>query len=150
MELRVVDFEVLTRHHKLYQDGIKNIELEKQKFIDSLEPIKKEMNDIIKIKYSSDLIVDNKTQEQKAERLQSLERDLLKLDSDFRYKFKKMTDDLNESSYDELSKLIEEWCKENKIDLVIGKMEVVYNLKEYEITSQILNLMSKRNIYTDH
>ena len=47
MELRVVDFEILTKNYKNYQEGIKNIENEKQEFIKSLEPVKKEMENII-------------------------------------------------------------------------------------------------------
>ena len=47
MKLRVTDFEILTKNYSNYQDGISRIELEKNDFVKSLEPVKKEMESII-------------------------------------------------------------------------------------------------------
>ena len=70
MELRVVDFEVLTKNYKNYQEGIKNIEEEKKSFIKSLDPVKKEMETIIS-QMSSGLVIDEKTQREKEEKFKS-------------------------------------------------------------------------------
>ena len=43
MEIRVVDFDVLTKNYTNYQEGILNLSNTRNSFIDRIEPIKKEM-----------------------------------------------------------------------------------------------------------
>ena len=42
MEIRVVDFDVLTKNYTKYQDGILNLSKIRNSFIDRIDPIKKE------------------------------------------------------------------------------------------------------------
>ena len=48
MEIRVIDFGILTKHYKNYQDGVELINKEKEDFLKSFEPIKKQLNQICK------------------------------------------------------------------------------------------------------
>ena len=57
MELRVVDFDVLTRNYKNYQDGIRNLSEVRNSFITKLNPLKNEMEKIIKEANSNDIIM---------------------------------------------------------------------------------------------
>lgn len=47
MTIKVVNFEILSRHYKNYQDGITKISDTKKEFIERLDPFKKEMETII-------------------------------------------------------------------------------------------------------
>ena len=47
MEFRVIDFEILTTHYKNYRDGVDVINAERENILKVIEPIKKEMNQII-------------------------------------------------------------------------------------------------------
>ena len=146
MEFRVVDFEILTKNYKNYQEGIKNIDNEKKEFIRSLDPVKKEMESIIN-QMSSGLIIDEKTQREKEEKFKSLQDQALSIDNRFKVEMKKLHEDLNTKTFAELSEIIEEYSKSNNIDLVIGKMEVVYLVDKFEITEQILDILRTKDLF---
>ena len=48
MNIKVVDFEILSRHYVKYQDGIKKIEEVKQEFVERLNPFRDEMQELLK------------------------------------------------------------------------------------------------------
>lgn len=149
MILRIIDFQELTAHYKNYRDGVSKIENKKQEFLNKLEPIKNEMNEILRYAQSG-LIVDEQSQKIKSERFQLLQQEASSLDNDFKFELKKMTDSLNENSYDELSEIISKWSEENNIDVVIGKMEIVFNKPEFESTHEIINILKEKNLYVDY
>ena len=145
MELRVVDFEVLTKNYKNYQEGIKNIEEEKKSFIKSLDPVKKEMEAII-AQMSTGLVIDEKTQGEKEERFKSLQDQAVGIDNHFKSEMRRLHEELNKTTYDELSTIISEYSEANSIDLVIGKMEIVYLVDKFEITEQILEVLKEKDL----
>jgi Skp family chaperone for outer membrane proteins len=59
---------------------------------------------------------------------------------------RRLHDELNKSTYDELSTIISEYSESNGIDLVIGKMEIVYLVDKFEITEQILEVLKERDL----
>jgi Skp family chaperone for outer membrane proteins len=146
MKLRVTDFEILTKNYSNYQDGIKRIEEEKKEFIKSLEPVKKEMESIIS-QMSSGLIMDETTQKEKEEKFRSLQEQAMNIDNQFKTEMHRLHDELNKKTFDELSEIIDTYSKSNDIDMVIGKMEVVYLKEEFEITNDILEVLKEKNLY---
>jgi Skp family chaperone for outer membrane proteins len=148
MEIRVIDFEILTRHYKVYRDGVDIINTEKEEFLKSIEPIRKEMNAII-ASVSSGLIIDQKTQQQKGEEFQKLQSELMEMDNQFKHKMQNMRDDLNLKSYEGLSEIVTNWAKDSSIDLVSGKMEVVYSNPKYESTDEILEILKQQNLFVE-
>lgn len=148
MEIRVIDFEILTRHYKVYRDGVDIINKEKEKFLKSIEPIRKEMNSIISAA-TSGLIIDQKTQQQRGEEFQRLQSELVEMDGQFKQKIQEMRDELNLKAYEGLSEIVTEWAKLNSIDLVSGKMEVVYSNPKYDSTDDILEILKQREIFVE-
>jgi Skp family chaperone for outer membrane proteins len=146
MELRVVDFEILTKNYKNYQDGLNNITNVKNDFIKSLDPIKNEMETIIS-QMSSGIIVDSKTQEQKEEKFRELQEKAMAIDENFKKEMKVLHDDLNKKTFDELSIIIDEYSKTNDIDVVFGKMEVVFLKDKFEITNDILEILKTKELF---
>ena len=146
MEIRVIDFEILTRNFQPYVDGYKNIESEKRKMLESVDPEKKEFESIIK-RAQSGILMDESSQKRDSERLRQLQENLMKLDMEFKKTIKSMTDDLNSQIYDQLSIIVDEWAKQNNIDLVMGKMEVIFNTDKIEVTNQILDLIKEKNLF---
>jgi Skp family chaperone for outer membrane proteins len=146
MELRVVDFEILTKNYKNYQDGLNNITNVKNDFIKSLDPIKNEMETIIS-QMSSGIIVDSKTQEQKEEKFRELQEKAMAIDENFKKEMKVLHDDLNKKTFDELSIIIDEYSKTNDIDVVFGKMEVVFLKEKFEITNDILEILKTKELF---
>jgi Skp family chaperone for outer membrane proteins len=148
MEIRVIDFEILTTHYKKYRDGVDLINAERKSVMLEVEPIRKEMNKIIS-SATTGLIIDGKTQQQQAEKFQALQQELVKIDNDFKARNKKMVDDLNTKSFDELSEIITEWAKQNSIDLVSGKMEIIFCNDKWDVTNDILEILKQQNLYVE-
>jgi hypothetical protein len=148
MKLRAVDFDTLTRGFQPYIDGYLNIEAEKKSLIESIQPQKKEIEAII-ASSSSGLIVDEMTQKRNVERFRVLQEELMKKDQEFKIRLKDMKDELNTSVYDQLSEIITEWSKENSIDMVIGKMEVVYCNDECDVTDEIVEILRTKGLYQE-
>lgn len=149
MEIRVVDFDLLTKNYKNYQDGISNISEVKKSFLKKLDPIKKQMEEIINFA-NSGLILDNSTQKEKEETFRRLQDEAMLIDSDFKSTMKEMHNDLNKKTFDELTEVINQYTEENnEIDLVLGKMEVVFLKKNFEMTNDILEILKQKDLYVD-
>ena len=143
MELRVIDFDILTRSFQPYIDGYKAIESEKRAMLDSIQPVRKEMELIISRSSSED----EATQKVSIEKFRELQEGLVKSDSEFKMKLKKMQEDLNTSTYDHLAEIISEWATQNSINLVRGKMEVIFNTNDIDVTEQILELLKEKEMF---
>lgn len=143
MELRVIDFDILTRNFQPYVDGYKNIESEKRSMLDSIKPVREEMESIMK---SSASVLDEVSQQKNVERFRILQESLMKSDSEFKVKLKEMQEDLNTSVYDQLSEIISVWANENSINLVMGKMEVIFNTDNIDATEDILSVIKEKGL----
>lgn len=148
MELRVVDFDVLTRNYKNYQIGLKNIEGEKNGFLTKLGPIKQEMENIIEMANNGS-ITDPSMLSIKEKRFQEIQEEAVRIDTEFKASMRRMHDELNKTTFDELSVIINDWSISNNIDLVIGKMEVVFLTSKYEATDYIIELLKKNDLFVE-
>ena len=147
MEIRVVDFDSLTRNYKNYQDGIADINLVRKDFLAKAEPLKKEMEEVINS--LSEGILDPKSHKEQEFRFRALQDKAMEIDNEFKSKMREQQSDLSKVTFDELSEIINEWSLKNSIDMVIGKMEVVFLTEKYEATNQILEILKERNLYTE-
>ena len=146
MELRVIDFEVLTRNFQPYVDGYKNIESEKRRMLESVEPSRKEMQEIIK-RSQSGLIVDEMSQKRDMEKFKQLQDILMKSDNEFKTQLKELSEDLNTSVYDQLAVIVDAWANANSIDLVMGKMEVIFNTEKVDATNEIMEIIKQKGLF---
>ena len=144
MELRVIDFDILTRNFQPYVDGYKNIESEKRAMLDSIQPVRKEMESIMK---SASSILDEVSQQKSAERFRTLQDSLMKSDNDFKYKLKGLQEDLNTSVFEQLSEIVSVWAKENSINVVMDKMEVIFNTDDIDATEDILSVVKEKGLF---
>jgi Skp family chaperone for outer membrane proteins len=148
MEIRIVDFDALTKNYKTYQDRILGLSKTRNSFIDRMDPIKQEMESIINAA-NSGLILDRNSQEEKNARFSELQEVAMGIDNEFKVTMKKEQDEINKSTYDELAEIITEWTKDKEIDMVIGKMEVVYAKEAVEVTNEILDALKEKGLYNE-
>jgi len=148
MEIRVLDFEILTKHYLNYQLGAEEIKKAKDKFIERLTPLKNEMESIFKMAQSG-IVVDNSTEQSRNERFQQLQNEAHEIDLEFQSQMKEMRNNLNETTFNELEVIVTTWSKENKIDLVTGKMEVIFVNDKYNATNDILEVLKKMELYVN-
>lgn len=149
MEIRVIDFDTLTKNYTKYQEGILNLSKVRNSFIDRIDPIKKEMQSIINTA-NSGLVIDRATQEKNNAKFTELQEEAMNIDNEYKVTMKAEQDSLNKTTYDELSEIITEWTSDKNIDMVIGKMEVVFVNESNEITNDILEILKDKNLYTEY
>jgi Skp family chaperone for outer membrane proteins len=149
MQIRVVDFEILTRNFTKYQEGIQKIENHKQKFLEQVEPYRKEMENILMMSQSG-IIIDQMTQKQRAEKFQKMQQEVMDLDNDFKVELQKLKSELSSESYSYLESYITEWSVKNDIDIVLGTAEVVFSKPELDITNQILDVLKSKGLYSEY
>lgn len=149
MELRIVDFDKLSRHYKKHRDGLEMLEYTKKEYLKLVEPIKKEMNSIIATMQSG-IVMDNRTQKERAERFQSLQEQIVSIDKDATTQLTKFRDKMTKEVYAEMEEIITDWSKSNQIDLVMGKIECVYVKEEFEVTDHILEVFKSKELYVDY
>ena len=149
MEIRVLDFDILTKNYKNYQEGLNNIAGEKNEFITKLGPIKSEMETIINAAKSG-LVLDPATQRQKEQKFSELQQEAMMIDGDFKARMRELHDSLNKTTFDELTTFVNEWANENSIDLVTGKMEVVFANDKFDATNNILDILKEKNLYVEY
>ena len=95
---------------------------------------------------SSTSILDEVSQQKNAERFKVLQDSLMKSDNDFKYKLKGLQEDLNTSVFEQLSEIVSVWAKENSINLVMGKMEVIFNTDDIDATEDILSVVKEKGL----
>jgi Skp family chaperone for outer membrane proteins len=143
MTIKVVNFEILSRHYKNYQDGITKISDTKKEFIERLDPFKKEMETIINKANNGEKL----TEEQEA-KFQKFQNQAVEIDEDFKFTMRKMNDELSKAIYSDLSNFINEWTLLNtEVDLVIGSTEVVFLKEQHDVTEQVLEIIKQEGLY---
>jgi Skp family chaperone for outer membrane proteins len=148
MEIRVIDFGKVTQHYKTYRDGMDLIEIEKEFYIESLQPLKKELQNLM-MNSSSSTIYDRRLREQKADKFESLQKDAIQMEANFNEKIKKMNDETTLRVFNELEVIIRDWSEKNHIDLVTSKMEVIYNSKSIDATDDIIEIIKDKGLFVD-
>ena len=148
MEIRVIDFGKVTQHYKTYRDGMELIEIEKEFYIESLQPLKKELQNLM-MNSSSSTIYDRRLREQKADKFESLQKDAIQMETNFNEKIKKMNDETTLRVFNELEVIIRDWSEKNHIDLVTSKMEVIYNSKSIDATDDIIEIIKDKGLFVD-
>ena len=143
MTIKVVNFEILSRHYKNYQDGINKISDTKKEFIERLDPFKKEMETIINKANNGE-----KLSEEQETKFQEFQNQAVEIDEEFKFTMRKMNDELSKAIYSDLSNFINEWTTLNtEVDLVIGSTEVVFLKEEHDVTEQVLEIIKEKGLH---
>jgi Skp family chaperone for outer membrane proteins len=145
MNIKVVDFEILSRHYVKYQQGITEIETVKQEFVKRLDPFKNEMQELLK----TSMTADEATQKASAERFQLLQEEGMQIDEEFKHKMRKMNDELSKGIYNDLETIITEWASTKDVDMVIGSTEVVFLKQEHYVTKYIIEVLKEKELYIE-
>lgn len=144
MEIRVIDFEILTRHYVKYQEGLDEINTLKKSFMSKIEPFRKEMQNLMIAAQT-----DGEVLKERMERFEELKQGAMEIDQEYKQQVGDMQDKLTKSTYGDLEQIISEWRELNSIDLVIGKIEVVCLNSKYESTDEILDILKSKNLFVD-
>ena len=147
MKIYVVDFEQVLKNFVLYHESLKLIQTEKDKFASDIEKIKKEMEGIIS---ASRLLVDEKSQREKATRFKELQAKAIKLESEFRAQIVDIQNAELEKNFSEVSEIVKEWSQTAQIDLVINKTQTLFVNTQWDATEAIIEVLKNRNLYQEY
>ncbi len=142
MIIRTVNFGILSRHFKEYQDGIVIINDKKSEFISKLEPLKKSMEEIIILSQNGQVVTELKKNE-----YSKLQSEAIEIDNDFKFTISKMNDELSKKVYASLNIIITDWANINDVDIVISDSEVVIAKTGVDITERILEVIKEKELY---
>jgi Skp family chaperone for outer membrane proteins len=146
MNIKVVDVEVLSRHHSLYQQGIEKISNTKKDFLERLEPFKVQMHKMIteSIKITDETII-----KENAAKFEDLQEKAVQIDNEFKAKMREMNDELSKEIYNNLEIIISEWSIANDVDMVLSSTEVIYLNPRNFVTDEILEVLKEKELYSE-
>ena len=146
MNIKVVDVEILSRHHSSYQQGIEKISNTKKDFLERLEPFKVQMHKMIteSIKITDETII-----KQNAAKFEDLQEKAVQIDNEFKAKMREMNDELSKEIYTNLEAIINEWSVANSVDMVVSSTEVIYLNPKHFVTDEIIEALKTKGVYTE-
>ena len=142
MNIKVVNFEYLSKNYQPYQQGVTEISDVKKSFVEKLDPFKQEMEKIIKQANSGE-----KLEPETEAKFAELQEQAVNIDEEFKLTMRKMNDELSKKIYSELAEIISEWSSSKDIDLVIGSTEVVFMKPENDITEDIQAVIREKELH---
>ena len=148
MKTYILDFEEVLKNFTPYHESLKSIQKDKQDFADLIDGVKKEMETIINS--SKSLILDDSTNQKNQMRFRELQTKAVQAESEFRANIVTKQNDELEKNFQQIIDLVNEWSKENDIDLVINKNTVVFVKPEFEITTRIVELIKDKGMYQEY
>ena len=146
MNIKVVDVEILSKHHSLYQQGIEKISNTKKDFLERLEPFKVQMHKMItdSIKITDETII-----KENAAKFEDLQEKAVQIDNEFKAKMREMNDELSKEIYTNLEAIINEWSVANSVDMVVSSTEVIYLNPKHFVTDEIIEALKTKGVYTE-
>ncbi len=147
MKTYIVDFEEVLKNFEPYHQSLKEIQGEKQEFANLIEDIKKEMESIVNS--SKSLILDEATQQKNQNRFRELQTKAVQAESEFRANIVTKQNDELEKNFKQIIDIVEDYSSNNQIDLVINKNSVVFVNPNFEITSQIVDVIKQKGLYQE-
>jgi len=148
MKIYVIDFEEVLKNFIPYHESLKMIQLEKQKFADDIDSIKKEMESIVNS--SRSLLLDESTQRNNANRFKELQGKAIKLESEFRNDIVELQNSELEKNFKEVSEIVQNWSTKSDLDLVINKSQTLFVNEKYDATSVIIGILKEKELYQEY
>lgn len=148
MKTHVLDFEEVLKNFTPYHESLKSIQKDKKDFAQSIDDIKQEMETILASQ--KNLILDDATNRKNQERFRDLQTKAVQLESEFRANIVAKQNDEIEKNFSQVIDIVNDWSKQNSVELVINKSSVVFVSKELEITSQIIDVIKIKGLYQEY
>lgn len=148
MNIKTVNFEMILKGYKPYNDGLEQLESYKNEFSQKVEDIKKEMEQIISS--SRVLVLDQQTKEKNAMRIRELQAEGIRLEGDFRNQITERQNKILEDCFTQITEIVELWSQENGIDLVINSNSLVWSKDNFDVTGEIISIIMEKGLFFDH
>lgn len=154
MNITVLDFEKVARCYKPYVDGITELEIKSEETHNKINEIQEKARMIMSESNDETLtlnedILENKKQQAQTD-IQVLQQEAMFIDQDFKKEADEKQKVLVEEAYKGITDIVNDFIsKNNGVDMVLNRSEVVFFKEEYEITDDIIKLLEEKELYTD-
>jgi Skp family chaperone for outer membrane proteins len=149
MKIYSVDFEQVVKNYKNYVSQMLDLDQVKMSHQTEMDVFKKEMESII-ASANSGLIMDESTQKAKMQRFKELQMDASKKENEFRTKFTETQNNIMESTFEEVSVLINDYAKKSSIDMIVSKSQLVFVKDELDITDMIIDVLKTKGLFYEN
>ncbi len=146
MKIYAVDFEKVVKNYKNYVSKMLEQDQVRMNYQVEMEVFKKEMESIISSANSS-LIVDDATRNTNIQRFKEIQMEAGKREGEFKSKFTESQNDIMESSFEEISNIINEYAVNSEIDMIVSKSQLVFVKDALDITDMIIIVLKDRDLY---
>jgi len=148
MEFRIADTEKLLKNYEPYHRSIEKVNNEKDRFAKKIESIRDEMEQIVQA--SQKLILDDKTQQEKAERFRELQAEAVEIEGTFRQEITQLQNSELENNFNQVSDIIKEWADKNGVKYVLNKIQFAYASDEADCTDEVIELLKEKNLFEEY
>jgi len=146
MKIYSVDFEQVVKNYKNYVSQMLDLDQIKMTHQNEMEIFKKEMESII-ASANSGLIIDENTQKANIQRFKDLQMNASKKENEFRTKFTERQNDIMESSFEEISELINDYASSEEIDMIVSKSQLIFAKAEFDLTDTVIGVLKERDLF---
>lgn len=145
MKIYTVDFEEIIKKFHPYVEQMRELDKFKSDHYTDIDNIKKEMDKIISASKSG-LILDESMKQQYTVKFRELQVEGSSKENLFRTEAAEMQSRIMEDNFNEISLIIDEYCKSRKIDMVVSRSQVVFVDKAYDLTEYINDIILEKGL----
>ena len=147
MKIFTVNFEQTLKNYTPYQNSIKEIEEENNKFNTKMMEISKEIETISNS--HSRLLLDDSIKQQNFTRARELQSEGMRLNSEFRQMMAKRQNEVLENCLREISLIVNEWAEKNNADIVLNNNSIFYTRESLDVTNKIIDTLKDKDLYSE-
>lgn len=149
MNIKIVDFEKITKCYKPYTIGYNEIKKVYQEGLDDMDKLKEEYMTLAKRLQgvANGLILDEQTQKDSQRRMYEVAEEMQQKDQIYKDKIDTLNSELNKKTFDELKVIFDEIGKEKGYDMIMSKSNVIFNKGEFEITDEVIEILKTKELY---
>ena len=147
MKIFTVNFEQTLKNYIPYQNSIKEIEEENNKFNTKMMEISKEIETISNS--HSRLLLDDSIKQQNFTRARELQSEGMRLNSEFRQMMAKKQNEVLENCLREISLIVNEWAEKNNADIVLNNNSIFYTRESLDVTNKIIDTLKDKDLYSE-
>ena len=146
----VVNVQDLIDNNKIYQETIKRLEINQEKYIKEFEKKEKEIQTILSDIEESKLILNDNEINNKIENYNNQLNNFTMLVDNFNLHFQEQIINIREKVLKEIIYLLENYAIENNVDLILDSTSYLIASNSIDITDYISNELKKINLQLEY
>lgn len=137
-KIGVIDFQRVLAESKKGQEAKSKLEAEQEKRAKALEKMQEELRTMQEDLQNQQMLLSEEMQQQKQEQLRQKVRDFQRRQQDYTEEMKRLERAALEEIQTKVQSVVDDYAKENGLDLVIGTAVIAYYSEKVDITDKVI------------